>query len=313
MANTKPKSLGNPDQVKAQSLARRTWGRFIRHKMAVAGSLLLIFILVYVVIGSFIYSEAYANYNDPSIRLQSPSEIHIFGTDTVGRDILARTIYGGQISLLIGITSVGVSITIGTLLGMLSGFFGGWVDSIISRITEAMLTIPSLLLLLLMSKFLGNKIPNIELFGRTLSGSVVVIVLIIGVTSWMYLARIVRANVLSLKEDEYILAARAVGASNWQIIFKHLLPNTLAPIIVYATLGTANAILGEAYISFLGLGVTPPTATWGNMLNAANQYLEEAPWLWFYPGLLIVITLLGINFLGDGLRDALDPRSDKEG
>ena len=145
--------------------------------------------------------------------------------------------------------------------------------------------------------------------GREFSGSVIVIVMIIGLTSWMYLARIVRADFLSIKENEYILAARATGTSNFEIIFRHILPNSVAPIIVSATLGVANAILNEAYISFLGLGVQPPTATWGNMLDGANKYLESAPWLWFFPGLLILLTVLSINFLGDGLRDAIDPHS----
>jgi len=160
-----------------------------------------------------------------------------------------------------------------------------------------------------MAKFFGGKIPEIEIVGRVFSGSVVVIIVIIGATSWMYLARIVRAEFLSLKEREFILAARATGTSNFEIIFYHILPNTLAPIIVSSTLSVANAILSEAYISFLGMGVQPPTATWGNMLDGANNYLESAPWLWFFPGLLILLIVLSINFLGDGLRDALDPRS----
>ncbi|MCA9926093.1 MAG: ABC transporter permease, partial [Anaerolineales bacterium] len=141
------------------------------------------------------------------------------------------------------------------------------------------------------------------------SGSVIVIILIIGLTSWMYLARIVRAEFLSVKENEFILAAKAIGTPNWEIIFKHILPNSIAPIVVSATLGVANAILSEAYISFLGLGVQPPTATWGNMLDGSYNYIESAPWLWIFPGLLIVLTVLSINFVGDGLRDALDPRS----
>jgi peptide/nickel transport system permease protein len=176
------------------------------------------------------------------------------------------------------------------------------------RITEAMLNIPELFLLIVMAKYFGGKLPEVVVFGRTFSGSVIVIVLIIGLTSWMYLARIVRAQFLSLKENEFVLAARATGTSNFGIIFRHILPNSVAPIVVSATLGVANAILSEAYISFLGLGVQPPTATWGNMLDGANNYLESAPWLWFFPGVLILLTVLSINFLGDGLRDALDPR-----
>jgi peptide/nickel transport system permease protein len=198
---------------------------------------------------------------------------------------------------------------IGITVGALAGYFGGLLDSILMRITEAMLNIPEIFLLIVMAKFFGGQIPEIELFGRVFSGSVVVIVLIIGITSWMYLARIVRAQFLSLKENDFVLAARATGTSQFDIIFRHILPNSIAPIVVSATLGIANAILAEAYISFLGLGVQPPTATWGNMLDGANNYLESAPWLWFFPGLLILMTVLSINFLGDGLRDALDPHS----
>jgi peptide/nickel transport system permease protein len=163
-----------------------------------------------------------------------------------------------------------------------------------------------------MAKFFSDKIPDITMFGRVFSGSVVVIILIIGLTSWMYLARIVRSSFLSLRESEFVTAARALGASNARIILVHILPNTIAPIIVAATLGIASAILSESYISFLGLGVRPPTASWGNMLDGAYQFLETAPWLWIFPGLLVILTVLSINFVGDGLRDALDPRSDKK-
>lgn len=290
---------------------QRIMRRFMAHRMAMVGSAILIAILLFVTIGTFFYTEADANYNDLSIRLQAPDSQYLFGTDTVGRDIFARTIYGGQISLLIGILSVVVSMTIGTLFGILSGYLGGWVDMLITKLTEALLTIPFLLLLLMMSKYFSQKVPDVNFLGRELSGSVVVIISIIGVTSWMSLSRIVRGQVLSIKENEYILAARAIGASPWRIISSHILPNVVAPVIVFATLGTASAILSEAYISFLGLGVTPPTATWGSMLNSANDYLEEAPWLWFFPGLMIVLTLIGINFLGDGLRDALDPHMEE--
>jgi len=183
------------------------------------------------------------------------------------------------------------------------------VDSLLMRFTEAMLNIPSLFLLIVTAKFLGGKVPEIHLLGRTFSGSVIVIIVIIGLTSWMYLARIVRANILSLKELDYISASRALGVSDARIIFTHLLPNTIAPIIVSATLGVANAILSEAYVSFLGLGVQAPTASWGNMLENSYNYLERAPWLWIFPGFFILVTVLSVNFIGDGLRDALDPRS----
>jgi peptide/nickel transport system permease protein len=313
IAANKPVTLNGEIEFKARSLTRLVIRRFLRHRMAVVGMVILLGILLYIVIGSIVFSEKDANFNDLTIRLNAPTNEHPFGTDTVGRDILARTIYGGQISLLIGLSSVTVAVTIGTLVGVLSGYYGGVVDMVLMRITEALLSIPVLLLLLVMSKFFSGKISDVNLFGRTFSGSVIVIIIIIGLTSWMVLSRIVRSMVLSLKESDYVLAARALGASNLRIIARHILPNTLAPITVAGTLGVASAILYEAYISFLGMGVRPPTATWGNMLESANQYLEEAPWLWFWPGLLIVLTLLGINFVGDGLRDAFDPYTDKGG
>jgi peptide/nickel transport system permease protein len=291
------------------SLGQLVWRRFRRHKMALFGAVVIVLLFVYSFGSAFIFPESYANFADTPLRLSPPSAQHPFGTDTIGRDVMARSIYGGQISLIIGLLAVLIEIIIGITVGALAGYYGGIVDSILMRITEAMLNIPEIFLLIVMAKFFGGEIPEIDLFGRTFSGSVVVIVLIIGFTSWMYLARIVRAQFLSLKENDFVLAARATGASRLDIIFRHILPNSIAPIIVTATLGIANAILAEAYISFLGLGVQPPTATWGNMLDGANNYLESAPWLWFFPGLLILMTVLSINFLGDGLRDAIDPRS----
>ena len=288
------------------------WRRFRRHKMAMFGLLLLAALIVYVVGGAFVLSEKFANFNDVGIKLRAPSAAHPFGTDAIGRDILARTIYGGQISLIIGLAAVGVALVVGVTVGAVSGYYGGWIDSILMRFTEALLCIPQLFLLIVAAKYLGSKIPNFEMLGRTFSGSVIVIILIIGLDSWMYLARIVRSQMLSLKEQEFVTAARCTGTSNAAIIFYHILPNSIAPIIVNATLGVAGAILTEAYISFLGLGVRPPTATWGNMLEDANRYLETAPWLWFFPGLMILLTVLAINFVGDGLRDALDPRARAE-
>ena len=299
------------DDLEAPPLTLRqlTWRRFLRHKMAVFGSITLVLLFVYSFGGALFVSQAYSNYTDTGARLSSPSLEHPFGTDTVGRDIMARTIYGGQISLLIGLTAVLIETILGILIGALAGYYGGTLDSVLMRFTEAVLNIPSIFLLLVMAKFFAGKIPNITVLGRDFSGSVIVIIVIIGLTSWPYLARIVRAEFLSIKENEFVLAARAIGTSKSQIIFGHILPNTLAPIIVSATLGVANAILSEAYISFLGLGVQPPTATWGNMLEGAYNYIDTAYWLWLFPGLLIVLTVLSINFLGDGLRDALDPRS----
>lgn len=298
-----------PQEIEAKPLSLRelVWRRFRRHKMAMAGVLTIILLVLYATLGAFFFSEADANRTDTTLRLQPPSAVHPFGTDTVGRDILARTIYGGQISLLIGLFAVVVETVVGVLIGAIAGYYGGWIDNLLMRFTEAMFNVPQLFLLLVMARFFAGKIPTIQFLGRSFSGSVIVIIAIIGLTSWMYLARIVRADFLSLKEREFIQAAHTIGTHNLAIIFRHILPNTMAPIIVSATLGVANAILSEAYISFLGLGVQPPTATWGNMLDGAYNYIESAPWLWIFPGTLIVLTVLSINFLGDGLRDALDP------
>jgi peptide/nickel transport system permease protein len=289
--------------------AQVAWRRFRRHKMAMVGAGLLVAIILYITAGSIFFSEADANYNDLTIKLSPPSWKHPFGTDLVGYDILARSIYGGQISIVIGILAVFVSLVVGVLIGAIAGFYGGIIDGVLMRFTEAMLNIPQLFLLIVLAKFLGGKVPTIYLLGRSFSGSVVVIIGVIGLTSWMYLARIVRASFLSLKEQEFTTAARCLGARDISLIFEHILPNAVAPIIVAATLEVANAILSEAYVSFLGLGVQLPTATWGNMLDKAYSHLETEPWMWFFPGMLILLTVLGINFVGDGLRDALDPRA----
>jgi peptide/nickel transport system permease protein len=291
------------------SPAQVAWRRFRRHKMAMVGVGLLVAIILYVTLGSLFYSEADANRTDLSIKLSAPSREHPFGTDLVGRDILARTIYGGQISIIIGILAVLVSLIVGVLIGAISGYYRGALDAVLMRFTEAMLIIPSIFLLIVLAKILGGKVPTFKIMGRSFSGSVVVIIVVIGVTSWMYLARIVRANFLSLREQEFVTASRCIGTRNRSIIFEHILPNTVAPITVAATLGVASAILAEAYVSFLGLGVQPPTATWGNMLDQAYHHLESEPWMWFFPGMFILLTVLGINFVGDGLRDALDPRA----
>jgi peptide/nickel transport system permease protein len=308
-----------------RSPGQLAWRRFRNHKAALIalGGLILIVLFIWLgglifargicePTGKYVTAEAYANCNDTSIKLQPPSQEHLFGTDAIGRDILARLIYGGQISLTIGIFAAIVEVVVGVLVGSVAGYFGHWVDDILMRITEAMLIIPPLFLLIVLAKALGGKVPEVHLLGRTFSGSVVVIIFVIGLTSWMYLARIVRANVLSLKQLDFISASRALGVSDARIIFKHLLPNTIAPIIVSATLGVANSILYEAYVSFLGLGVQTPTASWGNMLDSAVKYIQSAPWLWFFPGLIIMLAVLCINFIGDGLRDALDPRSTRQ-
>ncbi len=288
------------------------WRRFRRHRMALIGSVGIILVIIFIVAGSIIVSENAANTGDLLIRLQPPMAGHPFGTDSTGRDVLFRIIYGGQISLFIGVLAVALEVTLGTVIGGVAAYFGGWVDAVLMRFTEAMLAIPALFLLIVLAKFLGRSIPTIHFLGRTFSGSVGIVILVIGMTSWMFLARIVRANVLSLKELDYIAAAKALGANSGRIFFRHLVPNTLGAVIVAATLGLANAILLEAYVSFLGLGVQPPTATWGNMMDQAQSFiLRGAWWMWVFPSLFIVFSILCINLLGDGLRDAFDPRSAK--
>jgi peptide/nickel transport system permease protein len=277
--------------------------------MAIFGLIVLGLLLLYCFGGMIFYTEKDANFITTSLRLKPPSAEHPFGTDTVGRDNLVRTIYGGQISIFIGLFAMLLEVFIGIMIGSLSGFYGGIIDALLMRFTEAMLNIPQLFLLIVMAKYFGDKIPTIQLPGRELSGSVLVIIAIIGFTSWPYLARIVRSQFLSIKENEFVLAARATGTPTLQIIFRHILPNCVAPIVVSATLGVANAITLEAYISFLGMGVRAPTATWGNMLENAYKYIDNAYWMWLFPGLLIVLIVMSINFVGDGLRDALDPRS----
>ena len=288
------------------------WRRFLKHRMAVVGMIGLIALVLFIVIGSIAIPEDSANRIDLKARKSPPSLQHWFGTDSTGRDAFPRIVYGGQISLFVGFTSVVLAVTIGTVVGGVAAYFGGWLDNILMRFTEAMLSVPQLFLLIVLGKLLGNDIPTLRILDRQFSGSVIIIIFVIGVTSWMYLARIVRANVLSIKELDYVSAARALGVSDTRIFFTHLIPNTIAPIIVSATLGLAGAIITEAYVSFLGLGVQPPTATWGNMLQTAISFIQEGLWwMWLFPCIFIILTVLCINFIGDGLRDALDPRTAK--
>lgn len=285
--------------------------RFLKHRMAVTGLILLTAVILFVLVGSLFFSEKYANTLSLLNKFMPPSIEHPFGTDGVGRDVLARTIWGGQISLMIGIFSVIISITIGTLVGLISGYSSGWLGTVLMRIADALLSIPTLVLLLLFSRTLIGNTATVFILGREFSVSMLGIIVIIGLLNWMRLAHIVRGQVLSLKEREFTSAAVALGATNRRIIFRHLLPNCIAPILVTATLGIGNAIVTEAYLSFLGFGVLQPTATWGNILTGAQAQLDEVPWVWLFPGLLIIITVLSINFIGDGLRDAFDPQSSR--
>jgi peptide/nickel transport system permease protein len=288
------------------------WRRFRKHRMALGGMIGFTLLMLFIIIGSSIVAEKKANEVDLKARLSGPTLEHWMGTDSTGRDIFARIIHGGQISLLVGFLSVVLAVTMGSIIGGVAAYYGGWVDNILMRFTEAMLSIPSLFLLIVLGKTLGRDIQTITFMGRTFSGSVAIVIVVIGLTSWMYLARIVRANVLSLKEMDYISVSRSLGASDARVFFRHLIPNTMGAIIVSSTLGLAGAILNEAYVSFLGLGVQPPTASWGNMLTSAQSFIQKgAWWMWVFPSLFIIFTILCINLVGDGLRDAFDPRSNR--
>jgi peptide/nickel transport system permease protein len=226
--------------------------------------------------------------------LMPPSPDHLLGTDTLGRDVLSRIIFGAQISLLVGFVAVGIATLIGLFIGALAGYYGGWVDSALMRLVDLMLCFPAFFLILAVIAVLEPSIWNI--------------MAVIGLTSWMGVARLVRAEFLSLREREFVTAARALGAGDARLILRHMLPNALAPVMVSATLGVAGAILTESALSFLGLGVMPPTPSWGNILTAGKDNIEIAWWLSVFPGLAILITVMSYNLLGEGIREAIDPR-----
>ena len=269
------------------------WRRFWWHKAAVAGLVVLAVMFTICFIVPLFISEDAANEIDFMYMRSGPSLTHPFGTDDIGRDILLRCIFGGRISLRIGITAALISVILGVGVGAVAGYYLGWIDAVLMRLVEALLSIPRLFILIVLAKIVGDSV-----------GTVTVV---IGVLSWMGVSRIVRGTVLLIKEQEFVLAARSVGRPPREILVTHILPNSIGPIVVAATLGMGEAIILEASLSFLGLGIQPPTSTWGSMLNRAQSFLVDAPWIAFFPGLLILITVLCINFIGDGLRDALDP------
>jgi peptide/nickel transport system permease protein len=279
------------------------WKRFRRHKLAFVGAVVLTLIVVVVALAKFI-APADPNLIDQTNWQGTPLAPgvagHILGTDENGRDLLSRLMYGGQISLMVAAFAVLMELTIGTVLGAIAGYYGGAVDYWIMRLTDVFLSIPLLPLLLVLTAIVSASSSKAALGFLT-------IVIIIGALSWMSVARLVRASFLSLREKEFAEAARAIGNPDMRIIFRHLLPNAVAPIIVQGTLAIADVILLESSLSFLGFGIQPPTASWGNMLANAESNLQIAPWVAIFPGLCILVTVLAVNYLGDGLRDALDP------
>jgi peptide/nickel transport system permease protein len=269
------------------------WKRFKRNKLSVAGGACVLFLFLMAALAP-VFSPYDPNDIDRTQILEPPSRSHLLGTDDLGRDVLSRMIYGSQISLAVGFVAVGLATIIGVILGALSGYYGGWTDRLIMRFIDIMLSIPTFFLILAVIAFVGPSIWNI--------------MLVIGLTSWMGVARLVRAEFLSLKNREFVLAARAIGAGDARIIFGHIMVNSMSPVFVSAVLGVAAAILVESALSFLGIGVQPPTPSWGNMLTLGKDNIEIAWWLSIFPGLAILFTVLVYNLVGEGLRDALDPR-----
>ena len=278
-----------------ESYARMVWRRFRNHKLAVVGAVLVVTLCLSAALAGVLTPHNPTTL-DTSKRFLAPfaGTTHILGTDDIGRDTFSRLLHGGRVSLAVGIVAMLATVVTGTIIGVLAGFRGGLVDTLLMRFVDTMLCFPQVFLLLVVAAFITPTLLSISL--------------IIGLTSWMEVARIVRAEILRLKAQDFIQAAHALGASSTRIMVKELAPNIMAPVLVAATLKVATAVLMESYISFLGYGVQPPLASWGNMLTNAQGYFDTAPWLAVLPGVMITLTVMSFNFLGDGLRDALDPR-----
>ena len=283
-------------KVKGESLWIKARKRFFRHKLAMAGLIVLSTLILMSVLAPAIerYSPIELNLDAMS---NAPSSAHWLGTDTTGRDVWSRIVHAGRVSLSVGLVAVSISTLIGIVIGSLSGYAGGVVDLLLMRFTDMVMTFPSLVMIITVASVLGPSIYNT--------------MIVIGILTWPGIARLVRGQFLSFREQQFVLAARSIGVPPIQIMFRHLFPNVISSVTVAATFGMANAILQEASLSFLGLGVQAPTPSWGNMLRDAQtlSILEGMPWLWLAPGIMIALAVLSINFIGDGLRDALDPRS----
>ena len=278
---------------KEEKLRHLFWKRFRTNKLALGGAFIVLLLFVVALFAHWL-SPYDPGQIDVQQVLQDPTWKHLFGTDPLGRDVFSRMIYGSRISLMVGFVAVGISTLIGIFLGALAGYYGRWVDNLIMRFVDVMLCFPTFFLILAVIALLEPNIWNI--------------MVVIGITGWMGVARLVRAEFLSLKERDFTAAEKALGAKDFRIIFRHILPNALAPVLVSATLGVAGAILTESALSFLGIGVQPPTPSWGNILTAGKDNIEIAWWLSLYPGMAILITVVGYNLLGEGVRDSIDPR-----
>jgi len=269
------------------------WQRFMENRFAAAGLVIILALFLVSLAAQFI-TPYHPDAIDAWHVLLPPSADHWFGTDELGRDVFTRVLYGARVSLKVGFVAVGIAVLIGTVVGLFAGFYGGWIDSLLMRVVDIMLCFPTFFLILAVIAMLEP--------------SIWYIMVIIGLTGWMGVARLVRAEVLSLKSRDFVQAARVLGASDLRIIFRHILPNALSPVLVSATLGVAGAILTESALSFLGIGVQPPTPSWGNILTSGKDYIEFAWWLSLFPGVAILVTVLSYNLVGEGIRDALDPR-----
>ena len=275
--------------------ARQAWRRFRRHRLAMVGIVIIVLLIIASLLGD---SKAALNQNLPAMN-QPPSREHLLGTDRIGRDILARTLVGGRISLSVGLVAVTFSTSIGIVLGALAGYYRGWLDHIIMRVVDVVLSFPVIILLLCVASLIGPSIFNV--------------MAMIGLLTWPVPCRIMRGQFLTIRERAYVEAANAMGVSDLHIARRHILPNALAPVLVYASFAVATAVLLEAGLSYLGLGVQPPTPSWGNMLNTARNIstMERAVWQWLPPAITTVLFVLAVNFVGDGIRDALDPQSSR--
>ncbi len=284
--------MGRPARQTGGDVMKLVW----QNPLTLIGFIIISCILLLAAIAPLI-APYDPNAIDVKAILLAPSQLHLMGTDGLGRDVFSRMLYGARISLMVGFVAVGIATLIGIVLGAIAGFYRGWVDTLIMRTVDVMLSIPTFFLILAVIAFLSPSIWNI--------------MIVIGLTSWMGVTRLVRAEFLSLRNREFVLAAQALGAKDLRLIFGHLLPNSLTPIIVSSILGIASAVLVESGLSFLGLGVQAPQASWGNILTDGKEYIQFAWWLSLFPGLAILLTVLGYNLLGDGLRDAYNPRSNQ--